>query len=174
MHAIVQREWSRLLSKKHDRFVEASNGPTPIRTHLLENGMFSPSGLFKKVLEADTQILLSWVEENGKIVSYAMCAPLGDVLQGHTPDRIGAQCLGFVGAWTAPDRRNSGLASKALSNLGGALTARHDKFYLMCEERMLWAGKRLPLVLLPKRACDQPSNQEIVKSLRGSKSYNIE
>ena len=163
----VLRRWRRMSNQPACRNTIIGGRPSPVHSALLAAKQYEPLGSFRRLLPLEAPSLLTYERVWGRIVSYALCVPLNSRCFGYTPERTGAHCLGFVGVWTDPAFRNRGHARRAMRRLGAALKpVPRDKFYLLSEQRILGMQKVLPLVMLPRRACDQPSRGRIVRMLR--------
>jgi hypothetical protein len=163
----VLRRWRGLSNRPSRQNTVIGDRPSPAHSAILAARQYEALGSFRRLLPLEVPSLLTFEKVGRRIVSYALCVPLNSRCFGYTPERTGAHCLGFVGVWTDPAFRNRGYARRAMRRLGAALKpVPKDKYYLLSEERILGMQKLLPLIMLPRRACDQPSRERIVRMLR--------
>lgn len=157
-HPVAVRAWAKL--SQHHSLGSVVSGVEPCHVHreIMHRQQYSATGAFRKVLLQPIPNILSFVEREGKLVSYAMCIQTSSLLYGHTPERIGAHCFGIVGVWTEPAYRNLGFGKQAFSQLGDYLSQIDaSKFYVLAEQRLLGMQGLTPLLMLPRWAHEQPS-----------------
>ena len=163
----VLRRWQGVLRAPTPDNVIAGEMPSGIHQRIIDARQFSENGVFRSLLSLPVPHILSYIMQDKRIISYALCTPMNEKLFGYAPERIGAQCFGLIGAWTDPQFRNHGHARGAVQALGSVLgKLPHDKFYVLTELRMLWMQEIFPLVMLPRWSYQQPPREATISMLR--------